>query len=48
MLDEIREHLGITGSDDQDLQELEQEVHPEDVLAEIERAHERLLGRPKR
>jgi uncharacterized membrane protein len=48
MLDEIREHLGISGSDDQDLQELEQEVHPEDVLAEIERAHERLLGRPKR
>lgn len=48
MLDEIRHHLGVSGTQDQDLQELKKEVHPEDVLAEIERAQERLLGRPKR
>lgn len=47
MLDEIRGHLGIT-SKDPELKELEQEVHPEDVLAEIEAAEERLLERPRK
>jgi hypothetical protein len=33
---------------DRELQELEKNVRPEDVLAEIELAHERLLGHSKR
>ena len=40
MLDQIRHHLGVTGTQDKDLQELKKEIHPEDVLAEIERAQE--------
>jgi uncharacterized membrane protein len=48
MLDEIRGHLGIAGGRDQELQQLKKEVRPEDVLAEIERAEERLLDRPRR
>lgn len=47
MLDEVRQKLGIE-SRDSELQQLEKEVHPEDVLAEIERAQERLLHKPKR
>jgi uncharacterized membrane protein len=47
MLDEIRDHLGMH-TQDRELQELKKNVRPEDVLAEIELAHERLLGRPKR
>jgi uncharacterized membrane protein len=47
MLDEIRNHLGIAGHDPE-LQELKKDVRPEDVLAEIERAQERLLDRPRR
>jgi uncharacterized membrane protein len=48
MLDEVRVHLGITGGRDRELKELEEEVQPEDVLAEIERAEERLLSRPRK
>jgi len=47
MLDEVREKLGIE-SQDRELQQLKKEVRPEDVLAEIERAQERLLDRKKR
>jgi uncharacterized membrane protein len=47
MLDEIRKHLGIK-THDKELEELEQEVFLEDVLAEIERAQKRLLDRPRR
>src|SRR5947208_6165300 len=35
MVDEIRTHLGLAGSEDQELKELKKEVRPEDVLAEI-------------
>jgi uncharacterized membrane protein len=47
MLDEVRQKLGIE-TQDSELKQLEEEVHPEDVLAEIERAQERLLGKRKR
>jgi len=47
MLNEVREKLGIE-TRDRELQQLMKEVRPEDVLAEIERAQERLLDRPKR
>jgi len=48
MLDEIRDRLGIRNGHDAELQELKKDVHPEDVLAEIERAQERLLDRKPR
>lgn len=44
MLDEIRGKLGIR-EHDQELQQLKKDVRPEDVLAEIDRAQERLLGK---
>jgi uncharacterized membrane protein len=47
MLDEVRQKMGIE-TQDSELKQLEKEVHPEDVLAEIERAQERLLDRRKR
>jgi len=47
MLDEVRDHLGIE-TQDEELQELEEEVYLEDVLAEIEEAQKRLLDRPRR
>jgi len=37
MLDEIQDKLGIENDDDPELQDLEKNVHPEDVLAEIDR-----------
>jgi uncharacterized membrane protein len=46
MLDEIRQHLGIA-QHDRELKQLEKEVRPEDVLAEIDRAQERLLGKKR-
>jgi uncharacterized membrane protein len=42
MLDEIQDAMGIENDSDQELQELEKEVHPEDVLAEIDRIKQRL------
>jgi uncharacterized membrane protein len=48
MVDEIRSHLGLADSPDEELKELKKEVRPEDVLAEIANAQERLLDRPKR
>lgn len=47
MLHQIRDHLGIT-SNDPELKELEEEVHPEDVLAEIRAAEQRVLKRPRK
>ena len=48
MLDAIQDKLGIENDDDIELAELEMETKPEDVLAEIERFHERALSRKKR
>ena len=45
MLDEIQDHLGIAQDPGTDLEELEAEVRPEDVLEEIEAA-ERRIRRP--
>jgi uncharacterized membrane protein len=47
MLDEIQDEMGIENDSDQELQELEKEVHPEDVLAEIDRIKQRLSQLPK-
>ena len=44
MLDEIRRHLGIA-QHDKEVQQLKKDIRPEDVLAEIDRAQERLLGK---
>lgn len=44
MLDMIQEKLGIENDTDKELRELEREVKPEDVLAEIERLQK--LARP--
>ena len=42
MLDEIQDHLGIAQDPSTDLEELEAEVRPEDVLEEIEAAEHRI------
>ena len=42
MLDEIQDKMGIENNDDRELQDLEKNVHPEDVLAEIDRTQQRL------
>jgi len=46
MLDEIQDKLGIPNDDDE-LQELEKETRPEDVLEEIERANMRYVKRQR-
>ena len=45
MLDEIQDHLGIAQDPGTDLEELEAEVRPEDVLEEIEAAERRIRRR---
>jgi len=45
MLDEIQDKMGIENDQDRELQDLEKNVHPEDVLAEIDRVQQR-LNRP--
>ena len=47
MLDEIQDKMGIENNYDKELQDLEKNVHPEDVLAEIDRAHQRVNERHK-
>ena len=47
MLDEIQDHLGIVQDPSTDLEELEAEVRPEDVLEEIEAAERRIRTRPR-
>jgi len=42
MLDEIQDKLGIENDSDQELRDLEKNVRPEDVLAEIERVQHKL------
>jgi uncharacterized membrane protein len=45
MLDAIQHKLGIAHDDDAELSDLEMETRPEEVLAEIERVHQRSLER---
>jgi len=47
MLDEIQDKLGIENDDDPELQDLEKNVHPEDVLAEIDRTQLRVKQQRK-
>jgi hypothetical protein len=47
MLDEIQDKLGIENDDDPELQDLEKNVHPEDVLAEIDRTQLRVKQQKK-
>ena len=47
MLDEIQDKLGIENDDDPELQDLERNVHPEDVLAEIDRTQLRVKQQRK-
>ena len=42
MLDEIQDKMGIENDSDRELQDLEKNVHPEDVLAEIDRVQQGL------
>jgi hypothetical protein len=42
MLDAIQDKLGIENDTDQELRELEKNVRPEDVLAEIDRLHRKV------
>jgi uncharacterized membrane protein len=42
MLDEIQDKMGIENDSDRELRDLEKNVHPEDVLAEIDRVQEHL------
>jgi uncharacterized membrane protein len=48
MLEAIQEKMGIENRDDSELADLEKETKPEDVLAEIERLHQRALSRKRR
>ena len=45
MLDEIQDKMGIENDSDKELQDLEKNVHPEDVLAEIDRVQQRFNER---
>jgi uncharacterized membrane protein len=47
MLDEIQDKMGIENDSDRELQDLEKNVHPEDVLAEIDRTQQRLIQQKK-
>jgi uncharacterized membrane protein len=45
MLDEIQDKMGIENDYDKELRDLEKNVHPEDVLAEIDRVQQQLNQR---
>lgn len=45
MLDQIQDKMGIENDYDRELQDLEKNVHPEDVLEEIDRVQQRLNQR---
>lgn len=45
MLDQIQDKMGIENDYDKELQDLEKNVHPEDVLEEIDRVQQRLNER---
>ncbi len=47
MLDQIQDRMGIENDSDRELRDLEKNVHPEDVLAEIDRIRQRLDQQPK-
>jgi uncharacterized membrane protein len=44
MLDEIQDKLGIDNDADQELQDLERNVHPEDVMREMDRIQKQQLN----
>jgi uncharacterized membrane protein len=48
MLDEIQDKLGIENDADQELQDLEKNVHPQDVMKEMERIQQQQMGRGKK
>ena len=48
MLDAIQKKLGVEPGDDNELQDLELETMPEDVLAELDRIHRATHGRSHR
>ena len=41
MLDAIQDHLGIENDDDEELQALEKDIQPNDVIEAIKRIEER-------
>jgi len=47
MLDQIQDKMGIENNDDRELQDLEKNVHPEDILAEIDLTQQRLNQKQK-
>ena len=47
MLDQIQDKMGIENDSDRELRDLEKNVHPEDVLAEIDRTQQRLNQKQK-
>jgi hypothetical protein len=47
MLDAIQDKLGIENHENSELADLEMETKPEDVLADIERLHQRALSRKR-
>jgi uncharacterized membrane protein len=48
MLDEIQDKLGIDNDADQELQDLEKNVHPEDVMREMDRIQGQQLSIQKK
>lgn len=48
MLDEIQDKLGIENDADQELHDLEKNVHPQDVMKEMERIQKQQLSRQKK
>jgi uncharacterized membrane protein len=48
MLDEIQDKLGIENDADQELQDLEKNVHPQDVMKEMERIQQQKMKREKK
>jgi uncharacterized membrane protein len=48
MLDEIQDKLGIDNDADQELQDLEKNVHPEDVMREMDRIQKQQLDAQKK
>jgi uncharacterized membrane protein len=47
MLDEIQDKMGINNNQDEELVDLEQNVHPEDVLMEMDLVQRRLDHKKK-
>ena len=48
MLDAIQDKMGIDNDNDQELIDLEKNVHPEDVLKEMDRIQKKVLKKKKK